>query len=325
MDIAIVRRNGLGDLVCTCPLIFYIKKNIPNSKITLFLDSWNAPLATYLPHIHNVVIFPERGNKYWRVLKTASKYRKKFDLSISAKTSPMKLMNYFLFCLKAKDQIAYVDKSWSRHLINRPLLYDPEEAAQKHQALKTLQTLAPHLQTVPQDLYPKIHLPSEVKKKYPLPQFGQPLVLVSATTTREESRLEPLKYCRLLNRLYEKYFFTALIIGQKKDEPRALEISRGLKMEKQLHFPRNFDEFMVWLNAADLFFVGDGGVAHIGAALDKVVLALFGGVDPIQWSPLSPHAGTLYHPQNVNYLSDDLIFDALVEKFNEVSCGRKNL
>ena len=59
------------------------------------------------------------------------------------------------------------------------------------------------------------------------------------------------------------------IVGQKRDEHRAVAIAKCLKMDKQIHFPRNFDEFMVLLESADLFFVGDGGVAHIGAALGK--------------------------------------------------------
>jgi len=47
--IAVVRRNGLGDLLCAFPLINYFQKYQPDAQITLFVDKRNAPLIPYLP------------------------------------------------------------------------------------------------------------------------------------------------------------------------------------------------------------------------------------------------------------------------------------
>lgn len=326
MDIAVIRRNGLGDLLCAYPLILYLQKKFQDASITLFIDQRNAPLIPYLPSVTQVVVFPAKGNKYWNLFKTSWPYRKKFDLAISAKTSPMKLNNFFLYCLKAKERVAYVDKSWHARLVNRPIPYNPVKAKQLHQALKGLQTMAPELQDIPQELYPRLHVPQEIKNRYSTKRFSpHPIVLVSATTTKPSNRLDIDRYASLLNRLHSLSPISVRIIGQKDDRLRADAIAMKLQMEAHVHFPRNFDEFMVLLDASDIFFVGDGGVAHIGAALGKNVVALYGETNPEEWRPLSKTAEIFYHPIHVDRLQTQAIFEALKRNLEEFRCGRDNL
>ncbi|MBI6547429.1 glycosyltransferase family 9 protein [Xenorhabdus lircayensis] len=84
MKIAILRRNGLGDFICTLPLIKYLQKKYPDSEISLFIDAGNVDLAHYLCADINVNIIP-KGNKYLSILKIALKFRRKrFDIAISA-------------------------------------------------------------------------------------------------------------------------------------------------------------------------------------------------------------------------------------------------
>ena len=323
--IAIVRRNGLGDLLTAFPLILYIRKRLPKAKITLFADKRNAPLLPYLPKVDEVVLFPHEGNKYVNVLKTAWKYRtEKFDLAICSKTSPMKLMNFFLFALGAKRRAAYVDDSWHRRLINYPLFHDPVNSKKLHQALKCLHLVAPELQEIPEELYPKLSIPPELRRGIPPPVAKGPVILVTATTTRVQSRFDPERYGRILNYLYQLHPFSVRIVGETKDRVRAALISEGLKMPYSIHFPRNFADFMLLLESSDLYFVGDGGVAHIGAGFDKSQVVLFGETDPCNWHPLSEKATALYHPIHVNAISDEVIFDAVKQRLEEVVCARAN-
>lgn len=306
-NIAIVRRNGLGDLLCAFPLVLYLKKYKPSARITLFVDKRNAPLLNFLPKVDEVVVFPGKGNKYFNAWTLARRYQKKFDIAFSAKTSPMKLMNFFLYWLKAKKRVAYVDKSWHSRLINHPLIFDPLQSNKQHQALKDLKMVAPELKEVPEELYPKLLLPFN-KKSF---SFPPSTILISVTTTKAANRLNEIRYSHLLNQLHKLSPIHVLIIGQSHDHQRAHAIARGLKAPYTLHFPRNFEEFMIFLDAADFYFVADGGVAHMGAALGKRGVVLYGQTNPLEWHPLTKKMETLYHPRHVNFLSDDMIFDAL--------------
>lgn len=328
-NIAVVRRNGFGDLLCSLPLLAFLREKAPQAKLTLFLDRRNAPLLPYLPLLDHTVIFPAKGNKYWNLLCIALRHRsERFDLAISAKTSPMKLMNLFLFALGAKERIAMVDESWHRRLINRGQLYDANKAKSAHQALKGLRMVAPELNEVPDRFYPRIAIPEEIHQRYKqehsrLIASKLPLLLLSASTTRESNRIEEKKYASLVNRLAENYPLRVLVIGEKKDRKRAATIASHLDAPHDLYFPRNFDEFMVLLGLSDFYFLGDGGTAHIGAALGKPMVVLFGETMPVEWCPLGLKVRVLYHPLNVNLLSEEEIFVALRSDFGS-EYGRKH-
>lgn len=309
--IAIVRRNGLGDLMCTFPLILYLREREPTAEITLFVDVRNQHLLPYLPPVDRIVVFPKNGNKYLRFFQMARRYRHEFDLAISAKTSPMKLMNLFLYWLKARERIAYVHVSWDRLLINRPITFNPSLARQEHQALKALRLVAPHLDAVPESLYPKIHLPKGLEEKYSDNELPQQVILISATTSNPASRLSPDRYGEILNTLYAQIRFTVLIVGQTEDALRVQSLVEKIRTPVKVCFPRNFEEFLVVLNRADLYFVGDGGVAHIGAGLGKRQVVLYGGVDPTNWRPLGRNIKTLFHPEHVEQISTEEILKNL--------------
>lgn len=313
--VAIVRRNGFGDLLCTYPLVLYFKKYYPETQLTLFADERNAPLLPYLDHIDQKVILPSSGNKYMQITKAALRYRKeRFDMAISGKTSPMKLMNFFLFALGARQRVAPVSKGWHRFLINRPILFDEKEAKHVHQALKALRTVEPTYNAVPEEFFPTIQMNTRPFAH----QLEGPLLLLNASTTRPTSRFDPFRYSEIVNRVYNKAPFSVLLLGQKKDELRARAIAQGLRVPYLLTFPRSFDEFMVWLQMSDFFFIGDGGIAHLAAAMNKKQVVLFGETNPLEWAPLSHRAHCFYDPLHVNRLKDDLLEDALTEMI----CGR---
>jgi len=316
-NIAVVRRNGLGDLLCAYPLIRYLQTK-KGASVTLFIDQRNAPLIPYLPKIEQVVVFPSKGFKYWNMLRTAIPHRKQFDVAVSAKTSPMKLINFFLFCLGAKKRIAYVDPNKSSKFINQPLQFDVKIAKSMHQALKGLRTVDETCLDVPEEFYPVLHIPQKIKDQYPKPQKSSyPTLLVSATSNRKTSSLAPKRYGSILNRLHTIYPFNVLIIAEKNDHTLARAIQSELSMDCSVHFPRNFDEFMVLLDASDVLLVGDGGTSHLGAALGKAAVVLFGITNPIEWRPLSKKVETLYHPEHVDHIDDEAIFQALKEKVKE--------
>lgn len=321
--VALIRRNGLGDLLCAFPLISYFRKHFPKDHLTLFVDERNAPLLPYLSPLDRVVIFPSQGMKYWNVGRIGLQLRKEqFDLAISAKTSPMKLMNLFLFALGAKKRIAYVDDAWHSRLVNAPISFDKRGSKTLHQALKGLHLIAPDLKTIPEEFYPIAKVSDEAKKRHPLERSQMPVLLISATTTRLASRLAPKRYAGLVNELYKQFSFSVALVGQKEDRERALAIAKELKPCHQIHFPRNFEAFMVLLDSCDLYFVGDGGIAHIGAALGKPGVILFGETNPVEWHPLSRQMQWFYDPAHVDNISDEKIYQSLNQMVEQ--CLSKN-
>jgi len=302
-QIGIVRRNGLGDLLCVMPLVHLCKERFPGCQVTLFVDGRGAPLLPYLEGVDQAVVIPSSTNKYAALLKTAWAHRnKKFDLLISAKPSPMKLLNLFLYALRGKNRIAYVDEAWHSRLINQPRAYDPQE--EKHQMVKSLRLLDPSFETVPPALRPRL-------KVTPSFQFEERAILVSVTNNRLGSTLDADKTQRLLNRVYEKSPFKVVINCEPADRARAHLLAEGLKMATEIIPTSSFDTFISLIASVDAFFIGDGGIMHLAAALDKPQVVLFGGTKIWEWAPLSEKAICLSDPHNVNFIPEEIIQQAL--------------
>jgi len=299
--IGIVRRNGLGDLLCVMPLVGLCKERFPGCHVTLFVDGRGAPLLPYLEGIDQAVVLPFSKNKYGALVKTAWAQRKqKFDLLISAKPSPMKLLNLFLYTLRGKNRIAYVDGKWHSRLINQPRSYDPHE--EKHQMVKSLCLLDPSFTTIPGHLKPRL-------KVEPAFRFNQRTLLVSVTNNRLGSSLDTDKTQRILNALQSP--FKVIINCEPADRARADLLAAGLKMPLEVISTPGFEEFMGLIASVDAFFIGDGGIMHLAAALDKPQVVLFGGTKVWEWAPLSEKAICLSDPHNVNFISEEKIQQAL--------------
>ncbi|HEX2579179.1 MAG TPA: glycosyltransferase family 9 protein [Rhabdochlamydiaceae bacterium] len=302
-QIGIVRRNGLGDLLCVMPLVRLCKQRFPGCQVTLFVDERGAPLVPYLEGIDQTIVLPSLPNKYVSFLKTAWENRyKKFDLLISAKPSPMKLLNLFLYFLRGKKRIAYVDKAWHSRLINEPRPYDPKE--ERHQMVKSLRLLDPSFESVPAALRPRLRVS-------PSFQFDQKTLLVSVTNNRLGSTLDMDKTQRILNQI--KKPFKLIINCQPADFDRAKLLAKGLSIPSEVTPTPSFKTFISLIASVDAFFIGDGGIMHLAAALDKPQVVLFGGTKMWEWAPLSEKAICLGDAHNVNFIPEEAIVQA-VEK-----------
>ncbi len=302
--IAIFRRNGLGDVLCSMPLVLRCKELMPHAKITLFVEKNAFCLAPYLEGIDEVALIPSNGNKYANIAKLAWQRRKEtFDLAISAKTTPMKLMNLSLCSLRAKYRMAYVENRWHDALINCPRRYI--EPIPFHQALQAIHLIDPEMQELPRRLYPTLHSVDSQRL------FAQKTLLISVSNNREGSLLPPKYLAQLLNDLATEIPFAVAISALPKDTLKAQEIASLLTMEHKIFSTKQFPHFLSLLKSADAIFAGDGGVAHLSAALQKPALHLFGGVKVSQWGPLSKQALTLSHPIHVMDIPKKQILQSL--------------
>lgn len=280
------------------PLVSLCKERFPGCRVTLFVDERGAPLVPYLD-IDEAVVIASSPNKYASLLKTVwSQRHRKFDLLISARPTPMKLLNLFLYALNGKETIAYTDESWHSKLITNPRPSDKEE---RHQMVKSLRLLDPSIESVPHSARPRINVKPAFK-------FDRPALLVSVTNNRLGSTLDADKTQRLLNSLKK---FQVVINCEPDDVERANILAAGLTMPTQVIPTASFDDFVALIASVDALFIGDGGIMHLAAALDKPQVVLFGGTKIWEWAPLSDKAICLSDPHNVNFIPEEKIQQAL--------------
>ncbi len=320
--IAIIRRNGFGDLLCTFPLIHYLKSIRPDIHITLYVENSNASLLPYLSGSDETIIFP-KGNKYWHVLSTALKDRtKKYDLAISTKPSPMKLMNLFLYALGAKKRLAFVEKGlWHSQLINEKLIYNEEESIRQHQALKCLRMVNPSFREIPKEFYPKIRIPKKIRQRHERPLQDKlsslctkgSTLLISVSNNRESGCFGAEGYSDILNQLYRLVPFKTIISTQLSDIHVAQELNAKLECPSLIIPTPSFDQFLILLSLSDLVFSADGGIMHMAAALGIPQVTLFAYTRLCEWHPLTDNAICFYDKKHVNNIPREPVIDALLK------------
>lgn len=307
--VAVVRRNGFGDLLCALPLLQLLHEK--GERTTLFLDARNAPLAPFLPpFLEEVVVFPS-GNKYLSLLRTALRYRSRhFDLALSARGGPMKLVDLMLFALGARERRAYALPSWHSRLLTHPVPYCQAAMVQKHQALKNIQLLFPEIEEVPERLYPSLSIECE-RTEDPFYATSDPILSLSTSVNSTSCRLPPERYVALLNSLFQTRPFRVAIHALPSDRPAAEAIASKLKMPCRVDLPQSFRGFLQALQRSTCSLLSNGGTAHLMAALGKPGVALFGGASPQEWRPLSSRVSTLFHPEGVEALPNSDIENIL--------------
>ncbi|MDX7989330.1 glycosyltransferase family 9 protein [Xenorhabdus sp. 12] len=315
MKIAILRRNGLGDLVCTQPLIKFLQKEYPDAEINLFINPDNIELAHHLTPDIKINIIP-KGNKYLSTLKTALKFRQeKFDMAISAKPTPMKLNNLFLWLLGAKKRYAVVsDNQWHSKLINHPV--SKEQVNGHHQALKVLRIFSPAETELSPSFFPYITLNKTNNS------INFPTILFSVSNNRKNSLINNEKLNLIAQKTRARYPNAEFIISSlNKDILLAEDLKSRIGNNCKVVISSSLGEFLTLLNDTTLIVVGDGGICHLAAALQKKLVALYGITKPENWAPLADKDNciTLYDPENVNNIDLDKVCESifsLLEKSN---------
>lgn len=309
-NIAIINFKFIGDTLCALPLIKYCRVQAPQAKITVLLGKENAVLAQWMGNGTETIVLPVTNNKrrrYLPLIKFILAYRKKFDLIIFS-NNPRRYVNIFMYFLKAKTTIAYVKDTWDARLISHGRLYDPVVQRTRHNALQMLNVVADY-QELPEELRPQIAIPTAIKQQY-LPQIlvklgseiSPPRLLISVTNNRENSTIDSAMYCALFAELKKQFNFSVVISYLPKDKERADELAKILPVLAIPIATPSFSEFMVLLDLVDGCFLGDGGITHLAAALDKPQLVLFGWISPIEWLPLGKNVQYLHHPEHVKYI-----------------------
>lgn len=311
--IAIIRRNGLGDLLCSMPLVAYCRQSAPNAKISLIVSPRNAPLLPFLRGFDNYTVSPS-GNKYLSALMTATRYwYPRLDVAIGTKTTPSRLTNWSLWFLRARYRVGVVNDTSSTKLVNHgtPLSQLPEGTL--HQSLAILKLVAPHLNQIPEALYPRLHVDasSSMRDKVTFGDCSLPTLFVSMTNNRPASSLGIDGHAHILNELVLTQGFRVIISCEPKDLNKGAALQGQLKCPSQVIPTESLQDLLHLLQASDSVFVGDGGIMHLAAALDKPQTVLFNRDILTQWRPLSAKATCLVAQGHVKDLPKEVVLSAL--------------
>ncbi|MGV0999486.1 MAG: glycosyltransferase family 9 protein [Fluviibacter sp.] len=345
--ILVVRRDNIGDLVCTLPLIESLRKMFPAGRIDILVNSYSASVVAQNNTLSHVYVYTKVKHKkqqetalgvYWRrFLMTISLRRVRYDWVILANVSCISRTLRWARQIKGLHTIGFSTDQNSElgiltdavPLVQDGSLHEVEYLMQLLQPLQKFHTVKYGSSIPAPMIYPDLQLKEALRTGLPISFFqsNKKIVGLNISARKPSQQWAAENFISLINKLIPE--FNCLLYwspgasnasGHPGDDEKANEILAAVGSMGVIGVPTaTLEELIAALDLQDVFVTADGGAMHLGAALSKPIVALFGDSDPEQWRPWGVPQRIL-HPgsRNVHDISPDMVFSNLVDLLGEV-------
>ncbi|WP_431224479.1 glycosyltransferase family 9 protein [Serratia sp. L9] len=306
-NILIIRRDNIGDLVCTTPLIEGVKIAYPDAKLYLLINKISQDVVKNNPHLEKVFVYKKAKHKaknettlgvYLERLMIFLQLRKiKFDAVILANPVPCK---YSLRLAKMAGAKHIIGADLGTSEIQRP--FTRADFRGKHQVERTYSYLSAITdKTIPTPPVRVFLTPQEQQAAAQrLHKLLPPVSRVFAVhiSSRSPKRRWPIeRYAEIINRLIAEPGHGVLIFWSPQgtltpddigDQQRAEQLLASCQNQRVALYPTaSVRELLAGLDLCDRVLCSDGGQMHLAAALNKDMVVFFGDTDKESWHPWS--------------------------------------
>jgi heptosyltransferase-3 len=301
-QILVIRRDNIGDLVCTTPLLTALRNRYPQAWIGVLANSYNAPVLQGNADLD--AVFSYRKLKHvqggwdekWRALVERWRMlwllrRRRLDLVILAAGE--------------SDQRARALAGW---IAPARILSATAPRADQHEVVRVFSVARALAITGPIPAL-KLFVPEAAsmaasttrKVVRQAPVNGTAVIGVHISARRARQRWPVDSFVSLITRLQHELGVTVMLLWSPGsdsdrlhpgDDKKAQEISSRLpeNFVCQVTPTQTLSALMSALSTCDAMICSDGGAMHVAAGLGKPVVCLFGDSPPDRWRPWAvPH------------------------------------
>lgn len=342
LKILVIRRDNIGDLVCTTPLINALRSHFPNAKICALVNSYNAAVLENDPGIDAVYAYTKAKHRpsnqsivrvYWERLKMLASLRsKRFDYVILAGAPFLPRALKLARLIKPRHIVGFTepDKSGTQH-INIAVPYGPPHPL--HEVEDIFRLLAPlgiHGQPPQARIFA---CPSEAGHAKSLLEAqawpsASRLIGIHISARKPSQRWPVANFAELILQLHKTQAASFMLFWSpgESDNPlhpgdnaKAEAIMRALPGIPILAYPTHeLGKLIGGLSLCDEVICSDGGAMHLAAGLGKPILCFFGKSEATRWHPWGAPFVLLQPPtldvKDISVAEALSGFDGLLEK-----------
>ena len=306
-SILVTRRDNIGDMLCTTPLIRGIRRRYPEAHLAVLASSYNYDAIAGNGNVDEVFVFEKRQQhrgflNYLRMLLTRMKLlvavrSRKFDVIILANGGWR-----YARKLNGKKVIGFHDAGKSNR--DQPDTVIPlKNGLTKHEVEKMAE-LGAVLDLDARETLGKMSLKSDpslvsaVRERLSGAGWSpdRKTIGVHISSRRPRQRWPEEKFISLIRRLHtvdpELQFILLWSPGTRRssmhpgDDIMAENIQRACAGLPLFPLPtQRVSELIASMECCDQFIGSDGGAMHVAAALEKPILCFFGDSHRAEWFP----------------------------------------
>jgi ADP-heptose:LPS heptosyltransferase len=309
----VIRRDNIGDLVCTTPLIRALRRHYPHARICALVNSYNAPVLQNnrdLDHVYAYTKLKHRidGSSAWRVLWNrialmASLKRQRFDYAIIAGVRFLPRGLRLARAVRARHIIGFTEQRHESRAIDMAVPYElPRPLHEVEDVFRLLGPLGIHGEPPDMCVVPDAEEVRRVLSRIETQDgpSGKIRIGVHISARKPSNRWSSDRFARLIRELHGRYDADFMLFWSPgaEDHPqhpgddamatRVTAETQGVPLSPCA--TQRLDELIAGLSCCDVIVCSDGGALHIAAALGKPILCFFGDSDRTRWYPWKvPH------------------------------------
>lgn len=288
---------NLGDVVLTTSALALIKKNFPDTRITMLVKPVVADAVIDNPVVDDVIVLDYRAkeNSFGKMRALVKEIRRrKFDLAISfdRKLRPA-LLTFFAriprrVCPskvfddnKSRVTMLYTDVVEISHDLNKTLQAETyQEIVRKFFNIDGHET-----PKFPQKTSP---VAEKLLARLPDKKFKIALCVKGTFPLKTWSKEYFAEVVRELNKIYDAAFF---VVGAPNDKDYADEVINAIGFDvENFCGETSLTDLAELFRRADLFITVDTGATHIAATTGVKMITMYGCTSPDRWHPINPNA-----------------------------------
>jgi heptosyltransferase-3 len=330
----VIRRDNIGDLICTTPLIHALRQHHPRATICALVNSYNAPVLAHNPDVDTVFAYTKAKHRppgasaarvYWERLGLFMRLRKmRFDYAILAAPRFQPRLLRLARLAGARHMIGFTEPNVGRNAridIGVPCGPFPSPLHEVEDVYRLLEPLGIDGRPPPARIQPGPDEIAQAKEalRHAMPLTPCLLVGVHISARKPSQRWPAQHFTALMKRLHEEHGAAFMLFWSPGDannplhpgdDAKAQEIIAATSGIPILAYPtQSLGQLIAGLSLCDRVICSDGGAMHIAAGLGKPILCFFGKSDSARWYPWGvPHQ--LLQPPS-HEVSDISVADAL--------------
>lgn len=308
MKILIIRRDNIGDLICTTPLFEAIRRQYPGAYIAALVNSYNAPAIMGNPYLNDIFAYTKGKHAdgesvlaaYWRRLGLMWRLRRmRFDYVLLPANGfagrALKLARWL-----APRQIVGFAPDGRLDESGLDLAISHDGSAKLHETEDIFRLLAPLgiSSNIPSmTVVPAPNVVSALQGSLPaVVRSGEgPLIALHISARKEKQRWSVEHFVALAGLLHSRHRARFLIFWSPGDENNPFHPGDDRKAERLLAAltglpvapmrTEHLAELIAGLSLCDVAVLSDGGAMHVAAGLGKPIVCFFGNSALHRWYP----------------------------------------
>lgn len=301
----IIRRDNIGDLVCTTPLFEALRLHFPAARIYALTNSYNVPVLYNNPFVDEIFAYTKIKHldgmgvlrAYWERARLIARLRRlRLDYAILAGSGFASRALTLARMLRPRHIVGHIRADSRIKAIDVPIQYDP--SIPRHEVQDVYGLLAP-LGVTGSPPSPRVVPDGDVVRRVQtvLRTRGilSPPIAIHISARKPSNRWPIERFVELMRRIHSAHHAAFMLFWSPGDANNPRHPGDDAKAEYVMahlqdvpvvpYATAQLAELMAGLSVCQRLICSDGGAMHIAAALGKPIVCFFGNSSAAHWHP----------------------------------------